>query len=881
MPTQFPTGPKARAVGPALFALAVAFAAATILYTVLWIFSNRWLSNVDLGFRSSPALVVTTVEPNSPAEQAGLRPGDRILALDAVRLQGAKSLYGLFRAHKPGDRIQLTIARPGQASPVILTAEFRVRPSPSGAAGWTGGIADLLRNSYPVPFAILSVVVLFLRLEDRRVWHLALLFASFIPGPGGVEFGAVPAALCPFAVAYQVVFQGALAPLFYWFFALFPVRSPMDRRFPWLKWASLISLPIGLLSLGAPPGLRLPGMRLPSLALFGASSQMQAVFAASILSFVALGLVSLGSNFFGTTDPEARRKIRVIFWGTTIAFTPILTVAASHFFVEYQDPDWLDIAVVLISSLFPLSFVYAVLKHRVLEIPVLLQRSARYLFVKQGFVVITALLTNVVFLLFLTVFTWFYRVPFDSALTYGVIAGVILGAVATRANLYIVRRVTQKIDRAFFRSSYNAGVILQDLAEKTRTVSGREDLAMLLETRIREALHPKSLACYLDQGDGNLIVQRRRLTEESGNISAVLPRPNFPSRFGENFFPRELDSVPATLPMLADLAQRGKTWEVQESSESAAEGPLALDCLVPILGRDSRLVGLLMLGQRLSEEPYSSEDKHLLESVASQAGIALETIQLAEKMAERIEAERRTAREMEIARDVQSRLLLQEVPHLKTLECAALCIEARAVGGDYYDFLDLGSDRVGFVLADVSGKGVHAALLMANLQAYLRSQSSIAPLDPTRLMKQANRMLLKVTGAEHFATLFFAVYDDTSREMVYVNCGHNAPLWLRSSGNVQRLPATATVLGIFENWECQEERIRPEQGDLLVLFSDGVTEAMCHEEEYGEARLIYELQSCRNFRAAEIVKCISESVQQFSAGAQSDDLTLVIVKAQP
>lgn len=215
------------------------------------------------------------------------------------------------------------------------------------------------------------------------------------------------------------------------------------------------------------------------------------------------------------------------------------------------------------------------------------------------------------------------------------------------------------------------------------------------------------------------------------------------------------------------------------------------------------------------------------------------------------------------------------------MECAAQCTEARAVGGDYYDFLELSPDRVGIVLADVYGKGVHTALLMAHLQAYLRSQSDIAPLDPARLLEQANCMLLKVTASEHFATLFFGIYDDTSRWMSYVNCGHNAPIWLREDGSVQRLPATATMIGLFEKWECDVGRIRLAPNDVLVIFSDGVTEAARQEEEYGEARLIHELQACRKVPAKEIAKTIFASVQEFSAGAQSDDLTLVIAKARP
>jgi sigma-B regulation protein RsbU (phosphoserine phosphatase) len=140
-------------------------------------------------------------------------------------------------------------------------------------------------------------------------------------------------------------------------------------------------------------------------------------------------------------------------------------------------------------------------------------------------------------------------------------------------------------------------------------------------------------------------------------------------------------------------------------------------------------------------------------------------------------------------------------------------------------------------------------------------------------------MLWKVTASEHFATLFFAIYDDFSRQMAYVNCGHNAPLWLRQDGSVQRLPATATVIGVFEQWECKVEQIRLAPGDLLVIFSDGVTEAPRNGEEYGEARLTRELQACRNLPVDEIVQAIFASVQEFSAGVQSDDLTLLVAKA--
>ena len=259
---------------------------------------------------------------------------------------------------------------------------------------------------------------------------------------------------------------------------------------------------------------------------------------------------------------------------------------------------------------------------------------------------------------------------------------------------------------------------------------------------------------------------------------------------------------------------------------------------------------------------------------------ALEVVRLAEKLAERLDVERRAERELSLAREVQAKLFPQRLPSLRTLELAARCIQARSVGGDYYDFIELGPEQVGLVLADVSGKGVHAALRMANLQAHVRSQAASAPQDPLRVLRLVNRMLCEATPAGHFATLFFGVYNDASRRFSYINCGHNPAFCLRRDGSVERLGATATVLGIFEDWECALGRLPMHPGDLLAIYSDGITEATRQNEQFGEERLIEALRLDPASPVEDAVTHVLARVQEFSSGEQMDDLTLVVARVR-
>ncbi|PYX03751.1 MAG: hypothetical protein DMG86_02525 [Acidobacteria bacterium] len=249
--------------------------------------------------------------------------------------------------------------------------------------------------------------------------------------------------------------------------------------------------------------------------------------------------------------------------------------------------------------------------------------------------------------------------------------------------------------------------------------------------------------------------------------------------------------------------------------------------------------------------------------------------------AEKLEGERRTAQELEIAKQVQARLFPQTLPELKTLEYAGICIQAREVGGDYYDFLNLGQERLGIVIGDTSGKGIGAALLMANLQANLRSQSAIALDQPQRFLRSVNQLFYQNTTDSAYATLFFAEYEDKARRLRYANCGHYSPLLLRRDNTLERLNSTCTVLGLFQEWDCSIEELRLAAGDILALYTDGITDSFNQAgEDFGEHQLIEALRRHRELSPQLMLGAIVDEVRRFSPHEQHDDITLIIAKCR-
>ena len=228
---------------------------------------------------------------------------------------------------------------------------------------------------------------------------------------------------------------------------------------------------------------------------------------------------------------------------------------------------------------------------------------------------------------------------------------------------------------------------------------------------------------------------------------------------------------------------------------------------------------------------------------------------------------------------VQQRLFPSQAPSLATLQCAALCKQAGAVGGDYYDFLEVGPGRLGLVLADVCGKGMAAALLMANLQATLRSRFPAFVDDLPALLHDVNELFCRATQPEHYASLFLGVYDEAGRRLRYVNCGHFPPLLLRAGGGLEKLDATATVLGMFEAVTIEAGEIELHAGDLLVIYSDGAVETRGEDgEEFGQTRLGEACRRHGGIAAEAIPALVAEEIAAF--GRQEDDLTIVVGKVR-
>ncbi len=429
----------------------------------------------------------------------------------------------------------------------------------------------------------------------------------------------------------------------------------------------------------------------------------------------------------------------------------------------------------------------------------------------------------------------------------------------------LVRAVYQTIERAFLVE--RAAVVLLDRTTRTFRYVRRGPPPLkhgAWQVKTPEAFEQEE---SMDSEVGEGVVDTFRLTRRGPGkvvfrlddpIAEALVRASGPVRY--NLL---MDEIP----------------ENERTEESPLSG-LNPYLVLPLKQRND-LVGIVALGPKLADTGFNSEELTLLSVLGSQIAVAVENSWLHEQ---RVEQER-IREELAVAREIQQALLPNRFPSGPGFEISAINLPSREIGGDYYDFIvtpadeDAAPERVLMVVGDVSGKGPPAALLMASLQATLRAVYEVQP-SLAATAEKVNSVMCRTTDAEKFVTLFLAELDVDSRNLTYVNAGHNFPVVTRSTGSQEYLEEGGLLVGVLEDTNYDEGKIQLESGDVLTIYTDGVTEALnTRSEEFGEERLDGVLNERCYMAAREIRDEIYREVLAFAGDrAQSDDLTLVVMK---
>lgn len=307
---------------------------------------------------------------------------------------------------------------------------------------------------------------------------------------------------------------------------------------------------------------------------------------------------------------------------------------------------------------------------------------------------------------------------------------------------------------------------------------------------------------------------------------------------------------------------------------SDEEFPIDSILSVPLKTKGN-LIGVLNVFNKINEEGFTLDDQRILSIIATQSAQVVEHARLYDEE----QSLKKIEEELKIANDIQTRLLPKNNPQINGFDIAGKSIPAKGVGGDFFDFIQIDENNIVICLGDISGHGMPAALLMANLQATLRGQSLFTS-SAGECLTRSNKLLFRSTDLQKFATLFYGILDSSKDVLHFSNAGHDPPFLINSQKKVVRLTKGGTVLGFMEDYQFEEDSVKLKSGDAIIIYSDGITEAMDGKDvEYGEEKLLTILKESTSLKAEEIIKKVFESVKSHVQGIpQSDDITIVVIK---
>jgi sigma-B regulation protein RsbU (phosphoserine phosphatase) len=807
--------------------------------------------------------LLTLKDLQGEAIAAGLKNGDRLLELRGEPYRNHQQMIALQGGGKsflhPGETLQVLVRRAdGTTHRAAIHTVARGPSPPRSNPEW---LIRLLLATPPLICLLIGYWVAAARIRDPNAWLLLFLFAA------PTVIADLPN-WWPWEVwlsAWYNLLQYLMAPALLLFGIYFPERWRADRRAPWAKWLVLAPLSAGLLVLCAIFAIR--NFAAPEMGVWSAHASLWLDRIVNPLNLVCVVLyvVAVLDKLRSATTADVRRRMQVLATGSILGLGSLLVVfiLLPHFGFAVDKHPLVAFPGFLLFFAAPFSFAYVVVVQRALDVRLLVRMGTKYALARY-----TLLVAEFAFVAFILVRFVFPLVRHKENLPVAIpvlmlVAAGLIKLFASHDSLS--HRLQRWLDRKFFREAYDAELVLSELSDQARRFTEAGPLVDTVSRRISEVLHVSRIAVYLRQG------------RSFGLQHCIGVADDVPKRFEESSSTvRNLarSNQPATL-----YRENPDGWFLlADDRERQALDTLGAELLLPLAGRE-RLLGFISLGAKRSEEPYTPSDLRLLQSVSTQAGLALEISALVHSLASEAARRERIDREIEIAREVQERLFPQQLPTLPGHTIHGACRPAQGVGGDYYDVLMLDDGSLGLAIGDVSGKGISAALLMASLRASLRGMTMDGPADLARLITRVNRLVYESSADNRYATFFFGIYQPVNRLLRYVNAGHNPPYVLRGN-EIHSLDGGGPVIGLLPDAIYEECHLILQPGDLMLAYTDGISEALnLQDQEWGEERMVAAARAHLPESASTILRHIVTEADRFAAAApQHDDMTLLLMK---
>jgi sigma-B regulation protein RsbU (phosphoserine phosphatase) len=860
----------------AFFAL---IAALLVVFAVYFGAIVNWANYPDFGFgwRSATGLKEIGLV-TMHGEQAGLRVGDRILKVNGKDFNSVREFRSIMN-RELGEANTYLLERDGQQITVV------VQNTPSGF------MSAFERSGFPfllgICYALIGALVFLMKPHDRPSWVFFLFAAIF-----GLYLGCLNPVgkLSPSWLEYPILVAYCFTPAVFIHLALaFPQEHGVLLRFPYLQLVPYVLSLVLLFMIQQSTRVIYGGPRLWTTVTV-------VYMALGVLFFVASCL----RQRLTAKSPIVKVRARMILLGFSIAASvPLLDSLANNFLRVYILPGfnyYLPFFIV-----FPAFVGYSIVKHDLFDIDAIIKRT-------YGYVLTTGAVAGA-YGLFILVSNFafggfeFARSPFFPM--------IFILAVVFLFNP-IRNRVQRVIDRVFYRLEYDYQETVHKISETMRSLIGLNDVgknimdlalgtmfidsgSLLLVNRAKSEYaplvrfreldsHAKILARF-SEPDGGGVQEAKGI----GAISVKNEEKTSPKTNGRpvQLYDNHEFKMQADDPLIQKIGERKRELTIHDIQEDPAFEDKRAVCaerfeqlgatlVVPLIYED-RLIGLISLGQKKSGKYYRKEDINLLTILANQGAVAIENALMIEDVIEK----ERMEEELSIARDLQESMLPAKSPEIARFEIASLCIPAREVGGDFFDFIQIGDDKVGLVIADVTGKSVSGALVMSSSRSVFRMLSE-ERLGVGEIMIRANRRTKKDIKSGMFVALLYAVLDSSERLLSLCSAGQTQPMRYSAQEGKALLVETegdTFPLGILDEAEYKETRVQLGLGDKVVFYTDGIVEAMNKEREiFGFERLLKLVEESQTMNAEALLKQIMESVNKFVGDApQHDDLTAIVV----